>query len=168
MIRLPAMTLRVLLTAGWLASATALAASSDTAPALTLPARAPAASVSLETLRGRVVMVNFWASWCGPCREEFPLLDQMYKRYEGAGLTMLGINVEPEPSDAEDFLAKTPVSFPIAYDSNGLASRIFHVDSMPSTVLIDRHGVVRWSHRGYGAGDENQYLDQIRALLREK
>ncbi len=92
----------------------------------------------------------------------------MYKRYEGAALTMLGINVEPEPRDAEDFLAKTPVSLPIADDSNGLVSRMFHVDGMPSTVLIDRHGVVRWSHRGYRAGDENQYLDQIRALLREK
>jgi thiol-disulfide isomerase/thioredoxin len=170
MIRLPISSVRTLMAVAWLAAAAPAAFGADNGPvpALTLPARAPAASVSLEKLRGQVVMVNFWASWCGPCREEFPLLDQMYKRYKGAGFTMLGVNVEPDSSDAESFLAKTPISFPIAYDRDSVASRLFHVDAMPSTVLIDRHGVVRWSHRGYRAGDENEYLDQIRALLREK
>jgi thiol-disulfide isomerase/thioredoxin len=151
-----------------LGSASAPAAADPAAPSLTLPGRASGSTVSLERLRGQVVMLNFWASWCGPCREEFPLLDQMYKRYRSAGVTIVGVNVEPDSSDAEGFLAHTPVSFPIAFDRDSNASRLFHVDGMPSTVLLDRKGVVRWTHRGYKPGDENEYLDQIRALLREK
>lgn len=149
-------------------STSAPVAADPAAPALSLPGRANGSTVSLERLRGQVVMLNFWASWCGPCREEFPLLDQMYKRYRSAGVTIVGVNVEPDSSDAEGFLAHTPVSFPIAFDRDNSASRLFHVDGMPSTVLLDRKGVVRWTHRGYKPGDENEYLDQIRALLREK
>ncbi len=113
-------------------------------------------------------MVNFWASWCGPCREEFPLLDQMYKKYKLQGFTMLGVNVEPESKDAEGFIAKTPVSFPIVFDKDSAVSKLYKVEGMPSTVLIDRNGVLRWVHRGYKPGDENEYLDHVRALLREK
>jgi thiol-disulfide isomerase/thioredoxin len=160
----PAMTASIAL----LASGHAFAAAQDPVPSLALPGRVAGATVSLDKLRGQVVMLNFWASWCGPCREEFPLLDQMYKRYRSAGVTIVGVNVEPDSSDAEGFLAHTPVSFPIAFDRDSAASRLFHVDGMPSTVLLDRRGVVRWTHRGYKAGDENEYLDQIRALLREK
>ena len=137
------------------------------AAAFTLPARG-GAPVSLAALRGQVVMVNFWASWCGPCREEFPLLDQMYAKYRPMGFTLLGVNVEPEAKDAEGFLAKTPVRFPILLDRDNTLTKLYRVDGMPSTVLIDRNGVVRWMHRGYKAGDENEYLDQLRALLREK
>jgi peroxiredoxin len=138
------------------------------APPFSLPLRGGDSSLSLEQLRGQVVMVNFWASWCGPCREEFPLLDQMYKKYKTLGFTMLGVNVEPDSKDAEGFIAKTPVSFPIVFDRSSTASKLYHVEGMPSTVLIDRNGVLRWVHRGYKAGDENEYLDQVRALLREK
>jgi peroxiredoxin len=84
------------------------------------------------------------------------------------GFTMLGVNVEPEAKDAEGFIAKTPVSFPIVFDAKSTASKLYQVEGMPSTVLIDRKGVLRWIHRGYKAGDENEYLDQIRTLLREK
>jgi thiol-disulfide isomerase/thioredoxin len=149
-------------------SPTVAASEAPTASSLTLPGRAAGSPVSLDKLRGRIVMLNFWASWCGPCREEFPLLDQMYKRYRAAGVTIVGVNVEPDSSDAEGFLAHTPVSFPIAFDRDSVASQRFRVDAMPTTVLIDRDGAVRWTHRGYKAGDENEYLDQIRSLLREK
>src|SRR5271154_3626205 len=83
------------------------------APGFSLPLRGGTAPLGLDKLRGQVVMVNFWASWCGPCREEFPLLDQVYKKYKPLGFTMLGVNVEPESKDAEGFIAKTPVTFPI-------------------------------------------------------
>lgn len=138
------------------------------APAFALPARGGGAPMSLAALRGQVVMINFWASWCGPCREEFPLLDQMYARYRPMGFTLLGVNVEPEAKDAEGFLIKTPVKFPILFDRDNSLSKLYRVDGMPSTVLIDRKGVLRWMHRGYKTGDENEYLDQLRALLREK
>jgi thiol-disulfide isomerase/thioredoxin len=138
------------------------------APDFTLPVRGQPAPVQLSKLRGQVVMINFWASWCGPCRQEFPLLDQMYRKYAPMGFTLLGVNVEPEMTDAEGFLAKVPVSFPIVMDRENAVSKAYGVNAMPSTVLVDRQGNVRWLHRGYKPGDENAYLDQVRALLREK
>jgi len=168
--RIKSTTVAAALLAGSMMASGALSADSvgQPAPGFSLPLRGANAPLALEKLRGQVVMVNFWASWCGPCREEFPLLDQMYKKYKGLGFTMLGVNVEPEVKDAEGFIAKTPVTFPIAFDKDSTVSKLYRVEGMPSTVLIDRNGVLRWVHRGYKAGDENEYLDHVRALLREK
>lgn len=136
----------------------------------TLPLRGQAAPVQLSKLKGQVVMINFWASWCGPCRQEFPLLDSMYRKYKPMGFTLIGVNVEPDMKDAEEkFLSKiAPVTFPIAMDKDNHVSQAYGVTAMPSTVIVDRKGNLRWLHRGYKPGDENEYLDQVRALLREK
>jgi len=168
--RIKSLGLTVALLAGAAFSGPGFAADAvgQPAPTFTLPLRGGTTPLGLDKLRGQVVMVNFWASWCGPCREEFPLLDQMYKKYKGLGFTMLGVNVEPESKDAEGFIAKTPVTFPIVFDKDSTVSKLYRVEGMPSTVLIDRNGVLRWVHRGYKAGDENEYLDHVRALLREK
>ncbi len=123
--------------------------------------------LALSDLKGQVVMINFWASWCGPCKQEMPLLDQMYRKYKPMGFTMVGVNVEPDPAKAEDLLQKSPVSFPIVFDRESRVSKLYNVTGMPSSVLIDRQGNVRYLHRGYKAGDENAYLDQIRSLVRE-
>lgn len=136
------------------------------APAFELPRRG-GGTVTLAGLRGQVVMVNFWASWCGPCRAEFPVLDQLYRKYAPLGFTLLAVNVEPDAGDAERFLAATPVSFPIAFDADSRVANAYGVSAMPTTVLIDRHGRLRWMHRAYQPGDENEYLDQVRAMLRE-
>jgi thiol-disulfide isomerase/thioredoxin len=141
-------------------------ASSPIAPTFSLPSRS-GDMVSLEQLKGQVVMLNFWASWCGPCRQEMPLLDQMHKRYSSLGFTLLGVNVEADTKDAERWLADTPVSFPIVFDKDSKVSALYDVSAMPSTVFIDRKGNVRYLHRGYKPGDESEYLDQIRALLKE-
>lgn len=138
------------------------------APAFSLPLRGGSAPLALDKLRGQVVMVNFWASWCEPCRKEFPLLDQIYKKYKAAGFTLVGVNVEPDAKDAESFIAKTPVTFPILFDKDSAVSKLYHVAGMPTTVLIDRKGVLRWVHRSYVPGDENEYLNQVRAILMEK
>jgi thiol-disulfide isomerase/thioredoxin len=124
--------------------------------------------VSLEQLRGQVVMINFWASWCGPCREEMPLLEQIHQRYEPLGFTLLGINVEENPGDAENWLKDRPVSFPILFDPENGVSKLYDVVAMPSTVIVDRQGNVRYLHHGYQAGYEDQYQDQVRALVRER
>ena len=141
-------------------------ASSSIAPTFTLPSRS-GDNVSLEQLKGQVVMLNFWASWCGPCRQEMPLLDQMHKRYSALGFTLLGVNVEANTKDAEKWLADTPVSFPVLFDKDSKVSELYEVSAMPSTVFIDRKGNVRYLHRGYKPGDESEYLNQIRALLKE-
>ena len=146
----------------------ALAGSSSggPAPAFTLASRA-GQDVSLAQYKGNVVMINFWASWCGPCRQEMPLLETIYKKYNKMGFTMLGVNVEPDSNAANDWLKATPVSFPILYDRDSKVSKLYDVAGMPSTVIIDRNGKVRVLHRGYKPGDENEYLDSIRTLIRE-
>ena len=124
-------------------------------------------SISLSELRGQVVMINFWATWCGPCRKEMPLLEALYKRYNRLGFTLLGVNVEEDPSGADEYLAETPVSFPILYDRANNVSKLYDVNAMPSTVIVDRQGNVRFLHKGYQPGYENEYQDQIRTLIRE-
>ncbi|MGQ0430090.1 MAG: TlpA disulfide reductase family protein [Gammaproteobacteria bacterium] len=124
--------------------------------------------VTLSSLRGQVVMINFWASWCGPCRQEFPALDQIYRKYKPMGFTLVGINVESEKSDAERFLGQRPVSFPILFDPKNEVSGDYGVRAMPTTVLVDRRGRLRWTHMAYKPGDEAKYIEQVRAALREK
>ena len=144
----------------------ALADVSGPAPPFTLAARG-GGTVSLEQYKGQVVMINFWASWCGPCRQEMPLLETIYKKYAKLGFTMLGVNVEPDSKAADAWLKDMTVTFPILYDTDSKVSKLYDVAGMPSTVIIDRHGNLRKLHRGYKPGDENEYLDSIRALVRE-
>src|SRR5262245_10893109 len=149
-----------------LAASSLVGASSSMAPGFSLPSRG-GDTVGLDKLKGRVVMINFWASWCGPCRQEMPLLEQMHKRYSSLGFTLLGVNVDANSADAEQWLAKTPVTFPILFDRESKVSKMYSVNAMPSSIFIDRKGNVRYMHRGYKAGDESEYLNQIRALLKE-
>lgn len=123
--------------------------------------------VSLDQFKGQVVMINFWATWCGPCRQEMPLLDKLYAKYKPMGFTLLGVNVEPDSKLASGFLQKTPVTFPILFDTSSEVSKLYEVAGMPSTAIVDRKGNLRWVHKGYKPGDENEYLNQIRALVRE-
>jgi peroxiredoxin len=121
----------------------------------------------LSQSKGQVVMVNFWATWCGPCQQEMPLLDQMYKKYKPAGFTLIGVNVDKESPAVKELLARKPVSFPVLLDPANQVSKAYHVDEMPSSVIIDRKGQIRYIHRGYKPGDENDYQDRIRQLIRE-
>ena len=136
------------------------------APAFELPSSS-SKDMSLSDLKGQVVLINFWASWCGPCRQEMPVLEQLYKKYKAAGFTLLGVNVEPKTADAVGFLQSTPVSFPILFDTDSKVSKLYEVSGMPSTVILDRAGKVRYVHHGYKPGEESEYLDQIRSLVRE-
>ena len=136
------------------------------APQFTLDARG-GSKISLSQYKGQVVMLNFWASWCGPCRQEMPLLENIYKKYNKMGFTLIGVNVEPDSKAAEGFLKDMPVSFPVIYDKDSTVSKAYDVSGMPSTVIIDRKGNIRALHRGYKPGDENGYLDSIRSLVRE-
>ena len=124
-------------------------------------------NLRLSEYRGDVVMVNFWATWCGPCRQEMPLLDQLYSRYQRVGFTLLGVNIDDNSGKAMTMAKELGVSFPVLFDSKKEVSKLYQVDTMPATVLIDREGTVRFIHHGYKPGYENEYLDQIRSLLRE-
>ena len=149
-----------------LVAAPALAAPSGPAPQFQLQSMAGQA-VNLAQYKGQVVMINFWASWCGPCRQEMPILEKLYGKYKPMGFTMLAVNVEPDSKLAVNWLKDTPVTFPVLFDTKSEVSKLYQVAGMPSTVIIDRKGNLRWLHRGYKPGDENEYQDNIRKLVRE-
>ena len=124
-------------------------------------------NLRLSEYRGDVVMINFWATWCGPCRQEMPLLDELYSRYGRVGFSLLGVNIDDNQSKAMNMVSELGVSFPVLFDSRKEVSELYEVNAMPVTVLIDREGTVRYVHHGYKPGYEDKYLEQIRSLLRE-
>jgi peroxiredoxin len=124
-------------------------------------------NVRLSELRGQVVLINFWASWCGPCRQELPLLNKIYGRYRAAGFMLLAVNVDDNRKDAEAMLKRLDLRFPTLFDVSKNVSKLYGVDMMPSTLVIDRDGRVRYVHRGYYEGYERKYDQQVRELLKE-
>ncbi len=124
-------------------------------------------NIRLSELRGQVVMINFWASWCGPCRQEMPHLEALYQRYEPLGFALLGVNVEKDRRKADKMLADLSLSFPVLFDSRNEVSELYEVIAMPSTVIIDRSGKVRHVHHGYKPGYEETYQEQVRSLVKE-
>jgi peroxiredoxin len=163
------LALRLFAAAALLVGATTVDASiapSRNAPDFTLPSSA-GTNLRLQEQRGRVVLVNFWATWCGPCRVEMPHLQKLYDRYRASGFVLLGVNIDEEPRNAVALASKLGLSFPVLFDSDKKVSRLYDLSAMPSTVLIDRDGRVRYVHRGYREGYEDTYEKQIRELLRE-
>jgi peroxiredoxin len=124
-------------------------------------------NLRLSEYRGNVVMINFWATWCGPCRQEMPLLDELYTRYERVGFSLLGVNIDDDSRRAMQMIEDLGVSFPVLFDARKEVSKLYEVEAMPVTVLVDREGNVRYVHHGYKPGYEDKYLDQVRSLLRE-
>jgi peroxiredoxin len=148
------------------AAAANSAADSAQAPNFTLKS-ADGTNLRLSEHRGQVVLINFWASWCGPCRQEFPHLDALQQQYEDLGFTVFGVNVEQDRASADKVLRDIPVTFPVLFDDNNEVSELYNVDAMPMTVLVDRNGVIRSLHRGYKPGYEEAYDREVRALLKE-
>lgn len=124
-------------------------------------------NLKLSEYRGTVVLINFWASWCGPCRQEMPLLDELHKKYSSYGFTVLGVNVEEDSAGANKILREIPVSFPVLYDTANKVSKAYDVSAMPSTVMVDRDGNMRYLHKGYKPGDEASYKKWVKKLIRE-
>ena len=124
-------------------------------------------NLRLSEYRGDVVMINFWATWCGPCRQEMPLLDELYTRYQRVGFNLLGVNIDDDSRRAMQMVDELGVSFPVLFDARKEVSKLYDVDAMPVTVLVDREGNVRHVHHGYKPGYEEKYLDEVRSLLRE-
>ena len=161
-----AVLITIAMTLSMLATSALAAEEGKPAPDFTLKSL-DGRNVKLNELRGTVVLVNFWASWCGPCRTEMPLLNDLYREYRDYGFTVVGINLDEERSQAMKLLDKVPVSFPVLFDPDNGTSETYTVDAMPTTVLIDRNGVVRHHHRGYKDGFMDKYEAQIKALVLE-
>ncbi|HEX6794539.1 MAG TPA: TlpA disulfide reductase family protein [Casimicrobiaceae bacterium] len=140
------------------------AAPGTAAPTFALPT-AGGETVSLAPLRGRVVYVDFWASWCAPCRRSFPWMNELQARYGKDGLAIVGINVDKRRDDAERFLRDTPASFTIVFDARGSTPTAYDVKGMPSSYLIDRSGRVVAVEEGFHDERRNEIEARIRALL---
>ncbi|MTW04110.1 redoxin family protein [Duganella ginsengisoli] len=143
--------------------AMAAPAAGAAAPAFDLPG--DTGRISLDAYKGKVVYVDFWASWCGPCRKSFPWMNSLQQRYGGQGLQVVAINVDARRGDAADFLAKVPAAFAIAYDQAGATPRAYGIKGMPSSALVGRDGKLLWLHAGFNEADEAALDAQIKAAL---
>ena len=142
------------------------AAVASKAPSFELPS--DAGRFSLEQYRDQVVYVDFWASWCVPCRHSFPWLNEMQARYADDGFKVIGINVDKEKARAQKFLELIPASFEIAYDPEGTVAELYSLKVMPSSFLIDQNGNLVHKHKGFKASDASRMEDMIKKLLYNK
>ena len=136
------------------------------APDFTLK-RAEGGNLRLAEQRGQVVLINFWASWCGPCRVEMPHLNKLHDKYKAGGFMVLGVNIDDDPRHGAATAARWGLRFPVLLDTEKTVTRTYDLGAMPSTVLVDRDGRIRYLHRGYRDGMELEYERQIRDLVKE-
>lgn len=146
-------------------SASAMAAAPGTpAPAFALDGRS--GPVNLAAYQGKYVYLDFWASWCAPCKRSFPWMGELQKRYGDAGLQVVAVNVDASRADAERFLAQTPAGFVVAWDPTGSTAKQYAIKGMPSSVLIDPKGQVVHVHSGYNDDSARKIEQQIKAALK--
>ena len=125
-------------------------------------------SLDLGALHGRVVYLDFWASWCGPCKQAFPWMESMKTAYAAQGLEIVTVNLDSKRADADKFLEQFHPTFDVRFDPKGELAELYKVHGMPSSLLIDRQGVTRFSHVGFRPIDAAVYEGQLRELLAEK
>ena len=155
-------------TAVWLLAGPLLSATGpQPIPSVSLH-RADGTTVRLEDFKGKVVLVDFWASWCVPCRASFPALDALYQRERNRGLEVLAVNVDEQRKAADAFLAGRPHVMPVMFDPKGESAQAFNVRGMPSSVLIDRTSHIRFTHMGYSTTVFDSYQREIDQLLSER
>jgi len=151
---------------GVLATANASEAG-ETAPACVLPGLDSPKPTVLGDLRGKVLYVDFWASWCPPCLKSFPFLNELHKDFNKQGLEVVAVNMDEEAQDARDFIAKHPANFGIVTDPDSRCAENFAVKAMPSSYLIDRKGVIRHVHLGFRADSVSELRGLIDKLVKE-
>ena len=123
----------------------------------------------LPNTTGKVVLVDFWASWCGPCKASFPAFNRIQEKYAAKGLVIIGVGVDDDAAKYQEFATKMGAKFPLAHDSSHKAAVFFNPPSMPTSYIADRKGVIRHVHTGFhGAKTEAEYVAEIEALLTEK
>jgi len=125
------------------------------------------ANLRLSEHMGEVVMVTFWATWCGPCQQQLPALDELYNKYRRAGLVLLAVNIDDDAARATAMAQALKLTYPVLFDTRKEVSRAYDLGTMPLTILIDREGVVRYVSEGYRPGFDQVYAEQLRKLLNE-
>ena len=130
--------------------------------------RADSPELNLDDYRGQVVIVDFWASWCVPCRRSFPWLNSMQARYGDDGLVIIGVNLDSDQKDADAFLGEYPADFRILRDADGVLARQFEVAAMPTSYVVDRDGHIIARHLGFKVKKTDEYEDIIRSAIAGK
>ena len=121
-----------------------------------------------EALKGKVVLIDFWASWCGPCKDSFPVLNELQKKYAGQGLVIIAVNEDEEASDMKDFLKNNAATFNVVRDLGQKIAAAAGIQTMPSSFILDAEGKVKFMHSGFhGAETRKQYLNEIESLLKK-
>lgn len=121
---------------------------------------------SLAAHRGKVVVIDFWASWCAPCKEEMPVLESLYKRFKDSGLVVVGVSVDNEAANAKKFLTGVKVSFPIVHDAGHVVADKFKPPRMPTSYIIDKAGKIRFVHAGFRKEDAKKIEEEVTKLLK--
>ena len=134
------------------------------APAFELPAQGSKRAVSLAETAGKVTIVDFWATWCDPCRESFPAYQQLVDKF-GGKLVVIGVSVDDAPDGIDKFASETGVKFPLVWDQNQSLSKSYQPPTMPTSYIIDKSGIVRFVHAGFHAGDEQQIEANLSTLF---
>lgn len=134
--------------------------------ALMMGSAAQAEGFDVSVYKGKVVYLDFWASWCGPCKESFPWLNELSQKYPN--LKVVAINLDKNKADADEFLKKYPAKFEVLFDSSGKSAEKYKVRGMPYSVIFDKDGKEMHSHIGFSKEKSNEYLGQIKTLLGEK
>lgn len=127
-----------------------------------------ATTVKLSALRGKVVYLDFWASWCGPCRQSFPWMNDLQSKYGSRGLQIVGVNLDAKDADARKFLAENNGNFLLAFDNKGVTPKLFGVKGMPTSYLIDRDGRIVSEHTGFNFSKTAGVEKEIEKLLESK
>lgn len=148
-----------------LAAPAAALEAGDRAPSFTAHSLKGAGKLSLSAYRGKVVYLDFWASWCGPCVVSLPLIDELRKEFPAADFQVLAVNVDTDLEKARKFLERRPVGYPSAVDPNGRLPERFGITTMPTSFVIDRQGVIRHVHSGFERGDIASLRKQIVKLV---
>jgi peroxiredoxin len=120
-----------------------------------------------QAMKGQVIYIDFWASWCPPCIKSFPFMNQLTDEFQARGLQVVGVNLDEKKSEAEDFLDQFQANFTIMFDLDKRCAEDFNVIAMPSTYIIDKRGFVRHIHRGFRPGETEAMRELINALLEE-
>jgi peroxiredoxin len=123
------------------------------------------AKIDVASLKGKVVVVDFLASWCAPCKEELPVLERLYKKYKDRGLVVVGVSVDEELGNLKGLLKQIPVSFSVVHDAEKQVAGRYKPPRMPSSYVVDRNGIVRHVHGGFREGDAAKLEAEITALL---
>lgn len=125
-------------------------------------------ALDIAEYHGKVVVLDFWASWCVPCRRSFPWLNTMHRKYAKDGLIIIGVNVDREPGDAAEFLQEYPAQFRINYDSDGVLAKEYDLQGMPSSFVIGRDGQMKAQHLGFKVKRQDEYEAAIVAALQQE